>query len=227
MSPDTRPALAGAVLRHERPCPDRTIAAQAAASSSRNDRWATPASWRSVDSGRPRAAGISLTIATTWKNTVDKIVCRRGAGIRFHRADDSQCRYGHGIRRRRYRIQPLQPDRQLAALQTAAKMLGMLKREEGADSTSPAGLRLSGVDNQAQFQATTTGRHPRQRVLYSIERARVGAQGSVGDATRGSPGGPRMYSAARRWRAPTTFRSRRIRCTRCAADTGREGAAGQ
>jgi len=51
-----------------------------------------------------------------------------------------------------------------------------------------SGLRLSGVDNQAQFQATTNAAIRANVSLYSIGRARVGGAGSAGRCHPGLAG---------------------------------------
>ena len=86
-------------------------------------------------------------------------------------------------------------DRQLAALQTAAKMLRPLN-EKKALVYFASGLRLNGVDNQAQLRATINAAIRANVSLYPDRRARPGGEAPLGDATRGSPGGLGMYSGS-------------------------------
>ncbi|MFI4980933.1 MAG: VWA domain-containing protein, partial [Nevskiales bacterium] len=84
-------------------------------------------------------------------------------------------------------------DRQLAALQTAATMLGHLN-EKKALIYFASGLRLNGVDNQAQLQATINAAMRANVSFYPIDARGLVASAPLGDATQGSPGGVAMYS---------------------------------
>jgi VWFA-related protein len=147
------------------------------------------------------------------EKTIYKLFVGEAQGFDFTDADDSSADTGTAFGEDDSEFNLFNTDRQLAALQTAAKMLGALN-EKKVLIYFASGLRLSGVDNQAQFQATTNAAIRANVSLYSIDARGLVAQAPLGDATRGSPGGIGMYSAARRWPTPTTFRSRRIRCTR-------------
>ena len=105
-------------------------------------------------------------------------------------------------------------DRQLSALQTAVKMLGQLN-EKKVLVYFASGLRLNGIDNQAQFQATTNAAIRANVSFYSVDARGLVAQAPMGDATQGSPGGVAMYSGASMHGGEhDTSRSRRTRCTR-------------
>jgi VWFA-related protein len=84
-------------------------------------------------------------------------------------------------------------DRQLGALQTAVKMLGQLN-EKKVLVYFASGLQLNGIDNQAQFQATTNAAKRANVSFYTVDARGLVAQSPLGDATRGSPGGLGMYS---------------------------------
>src|ERR1017187_9695337 len=84
-------------------------------------------------------------------------------------------------------------DRQLGALQTAVKMLGQLN-EKKVLVYFASGLQLNGIDNQAQFQATTNAAIRANVSFYPVDARGLVAQSPMGDATRGSPGGVGMYS---------------------------------
>ena len=148
------------------------------------------------------------------ENTVDKLFVGEGQGFDFTDADDSSADTGTAFGEDDSEFNLFNTDRQLAALQTAAQMLGTLN-EKKVLIYFASGLRLSGVDNQAQFQATTNAAIRANVSLYSDRRARAGGAGSAGRRHQGIAGRARAcIPAARRWRTPTTFRSRRIRCTR-------------
>ena len=78
-------------------------------------------------------------------------------------------------------------DRQLSALQTAAKMLGRLSEKKSLIYFA-SGLRLNGLDNQAQLHATIDDCHPRRRVVLADRRARPGGPGSPGRRHQGIAG---------------------------------------
>jgi VWFA-related protein len=86
-------------------------------------------------------------------------------------------------------------DRQLAALQTAVKMLGSLN-EKKVLVYFASGLRLNGVDNQAQMQATTNAAIRANVAFFTVDARGLVASAPLGDATRGSPGGLGMYSGS-------------------------------
>src|SRR6185369_9665813 len=84
-------------------------------------------------------------------------------------------------------------DRQLSALQTAAKMLGQLN-EKKVLIYFASGLRLNGVDNQAQLRATANAAVRANVALHPIDARGLVAQAPLGDASRPSPGGIGMFT---------------------------------
>lgn len=86
-------------------------------------------------------------------------------------------------------------DRQLSALQTAAKMLGTLSEKKSLVYFA-SGLRLNGVDNQAQLQATINAAIRAGVSFWPIDARGLEAQAPLGDAARGSQGGVGMYTGA-------------------------------
>jgi VWFA-related protein len=86
-------------------------------------------------------------------------------------------------------------DRQLSALQTAAKMLGQLN-EKKALIYFASGLRLNGIDNQAQLHATVDAAIRSGVSFWPIDARGLVALAPLGDATQGSPGNEGMYSGA-------------------------------
>ena len=104
-------------------------------------------------------------------------------------------------------------DRQLAALQTAAKMLGTLNEKKSLIYFA-SGMQLNGLDNQAQLSATVN-----DAIRSGVSFWPIDARGLVGirrlamrcrdrRAIRG------CTPARRRWLSSEISRSRRIRCTR-------------
>ncbi|MGA2217260.1 MAG: VWA domain-containing protein, partial [Terracidiphilus sp.] len=78
-------------------------------------------------------------------------------------------------------------DRQLAALETAVKMLGQLNEKKSLIYFA-SGLRLNGIDNQAQMHATVDSAIKAGVSFWPIDARGLVAQAPLGDATQGSPG---------------------------------------
>lgn len=86
-------------------------------------------------------------------------------------------------------------DRQLSALQTAAKELGQTS-EKKVLIYFASGLLLHGVDNQAQLHATIDAAVRAGISFWTIDARGLVAQAPLGDATQGSQGNINMYSGA-------------------------------
>ena len=110
-------------------------------------------------------------------------------------------------------------DRQLSALQTAAKMLGNLN-EKKALLYFASGLTLNGVDNQAQLHATVNAAIRAGVSFWPIDARGLVASAPLGDATRGSPGGIGMYNGASAMAASANFSKSQDTLWTMAADTG-------
>jgi VWFA-related protein len=110
-------------------------------------------------------------------------------------------------------------DRQLAALQTAAKMLGHLN-EKKALVYFASGLNLNGLDNQAQLHATVNAAIRAGVAFWPIDARGLVASAPLGDATRGSPGGNAMYTGASAMAASSSFSKSQDTLFTIAADTG-------
>jgi VWFA-related protein len=86
-------------------------------------------------------------------------------------------------------------DRQLSALQTAANMLSTVTEKKSLIYFA-SGLRLNGLDNQAQLHATINAALRANLSFWPIDARGLVAQPPLGDATQGSPGGIGMYSGS-------------------------------
>lgn len=84
-------------------------------------------------------------------------------------------------------------DRQLAALQTAAQMMGRIPEKKALLYFS-SGLRLNGLNNQAQLNATINAAVRAGVAFWPIDARGLVASAPLGNATQGSPGGQAMYS---------------------------------
>jgi VWFA-related protein len=110
-------------------------------------------------------------------------------------------------------------DRQLAALQTAVKMLGTLN-EKKALIYFASGMRLNGVDNQAQLRATLNAAIRANVVMYPIDARGLVAQAPLGDASKGSPGGVAMYNGGAAMAITNSFQKSQDTLYALGADTG-------
>jgi VWFA-related protein len=110
-------------------------------------------------------------------------------------------------------------DRQLSALQTAAKMLGQLN-EKKALIYFASGLRLNGTDNNAQLRATVNAATRAGVSFFTVDARGLVAQAPMGDATRASPGGIGAYSGATAMTAITNLQRTQDTLWSLAADTG-------
>jgi VWFA-related protein len=110
-------------------------------------------------------------------------------------------------------------DRQLAALQTAVRMLSVLQEKKSLVFFA-SGLRLNGLNNQAQLQATVNAAIRSGVSLYPIDARGLVAQAPLGDATHGSPGGVGMYTGSSALAAAGNFSRSQDTLFTLAADTG-------
>jgi VWFA-related protein len=84
-------------------------------------------------------------------------------------------------------------DRQLAALETAARMLGQLSEKKSLIYFA-SGLRLNGMNNQAQLHATINAAIRAGVSVWPVDARGLVASAPLGDATQGSAGGSGMYT---------------------------------
>lgn len=110
-------------------------------------------------------------------------------------------------------------DRQLSALQTAAKMLGTLNEKKSLIYFS-SGLRLNGVNNQAQLHATVNAAIRSGVTFWTVDARGLMASAPLGDATRGSQGGVGMYSGAAAMALTNNFQRSQDTLYSLATDTG-------
>lgn len=110
-------------------------------------------------------------------------------------------------------------DRQLSALETAAKFLGRLSEKKSLIYFA-SGLRLNGLNNQAQLHATINEAIRAGVSFWPIDARGLIAEAPLGDATRGSPGNIGMYSGAAALAVTTNFQESQDTLNALAADTG-------
>jgi VWFA-related protein len=110
-------------------------------------------------------------------------------------------------------------DRQLAALQTTAKMLAHLSEKKSLIYFA-GGLRLHGLDNQAQLHATIDDAIRAGVSFWPIDARGLLAEAALGDATQGSQGNLGMYSGAAALAVTTDLQQSQDTLYALAADTG-------
>lgn len=110
-------------------------------------------------------------------------------------------------------------DRQLSALQTAAKMLGQLNEKKQLIYFA-SGLHLNGVDNQAQLHATADAAIRAGVQIWPIDARGLTASAPLGDATQGSPGNQGMYTGAASGAIISRFQQSQDTLYALAGDTG-------
>jgi len=113
----------------------------------------------------------------------------------------------------------LNTDRQLSALQTAATMLRSLPEQKSLVYFA-SGLRLNGVDNQAQLRATTNAAIRANVAIFPVDARGLVAEAPLGDATRASPGGVGMFSGQLANAGMTNFQRSQDTLYSLAKDTG-------
>jgi len=153
------------------------------------------------------------------ETAMNKLVVGLSQGFDETTSDDSTADTGAAFGQDDSEFNIFNTDRQLAALQTAVKMLGTIN-EQKALIYFASGLRLNGTDNQAQLVATTNAALRANVLLYPIDARGLVAQAPLGDATNGSNGGIGMFSGSSAQAVTTNFQRSQDTLYALAKDTG-------
>jgi VWFA-related protein len=113
----------------------------------------------------------------------------------------------------------LNTDRQLSALQTAVGMLRPLPDQKSLVYFA-SGLKLNGVDNQAQLRATTNAALRANVLIFPVDARGLVATPPLGDATKASPGGMAMFNGQQAGTLMTSFQRSQDTLYSLAKDTG-------
>jgi VWFA-related protein len=113
----------------------------------------------------------------------------------------------------------LNTDRQLSALQTAVGMLRPLPDQKSLVYFA-SGLKLNGVDNQAQLRATTNAALRANVLIFPVDARGLVATPPLGDATKASPGGLAMFNGQTAGNVMTSFQRSQDTLYSLAKDTG-------
>jgi len=150
---------------------------------------------------------------------IEKMVVGEGQGFDEAADDESAADTGSAFGQDDAEFNIFNTDRQLSALQTAVKMLGMLNEKKSLVYFA-SGLRLNGVNNQAQLQATINAAVRANVSFYPVDARGLVAQAPLGDAAQGSPGGSGMYTGRSALAAASNFQRSQDTMWGLAADTG-------
>ena len=110
-------------------------------------------------------------------------------------------------------------DRQLSALQTAAQMLGQVNEKKSLIYFA-GGLRLNGINNQAQLHATVDAAIKAGVSFWPIDARGLVAEAPLGDATQGSQGNANIYTGAAANATTINFQYSQDTLYALAGDTG-------
>ena len=110
-------------------------------------------------------------------------------------------------------------DRKLAALESAARMLGALP-EKKALVYFASGVSKTGVDNEAQLRGTINAAIRNNVAFFPIDARGLVAAAPLGDATKGSPGSSAMYSGSSARTQQSSMQGSQETLYTLAADTG-------
>lgn len=149
---------------------------------------------------------------------IKKIIIGEGQGFDVSTADDSTADTGAAFSADDSEFNIFNTDRQLSALETAAKMLGALN-EKKALVYFASGISRT-ADNQAQLSATINAAIRANVSFYPIDARGLVASAPLGDATKGSSGGSAMYSGSSARAATNNFQGQQETLDTLAADTG-------
>jgi len=150
---------------------------------------------------------------------VETIAVGEGQGFDETAADDSAADTGAAFGQNDSEFNIFNTDRQLSALQTAARMLGQLSEKKSLLYFA-SGLHLNGTDNQAQLHSTVNAAIRAGVSFWPIDARGLVADAPLGDAAKGSPGGIGMYNGASAMAFTNNFQQSQDTLYALAADTG-------
>jgi VWFA-related protein len=153
------------------------------------------------------------------EKSIQTLVVGDGQGFDENAADESTADSGTAFGQDDAEFNIFNTDRQLAALQTAVKMLGTLNEKKSLIYFA-SGLKLNGTNNQAQLQATTNAAVRANVSFYPIDARGLVASAPLGDASVGSPGGIGMYTGASALAFSSNYQRSQDTLYALAADTG-------
>jgi VWFA-related protein len=150
---------------------------------------------------------------------VETLLIGEGQGLDESASDASSADAGAAFGQDDSEFNIFNTDRQLSALQTTARMLGQLSEKKSLIYFA-SGLRLNGLNNQAQLHATINEAIRCGVTFWPIDARGLVAEAPLGDATQGSPGNIGMYSGTAARAVTTNFQQSQDTLYALASDTG-------
>jgi len=151
--------------------------------------------------------------------TLETLVVGEDQGLDETVSDESAADTGAAFGQDDSEFNIFNTDRQLSALQTAAKMLGTLNEKKSLIYFA-SGLQLNGLDNQAQLHATVNAAIRAGVSFWTVDARGLVAMAPMGDATHGSPGNLGMYTGNGAMQMNASFQRSQDNMWSIAADTG-------
>jgi VWFA-related protein len=150
---------------------------------------------------------------------VETLLVGEGQGLDESTSDASSADTGAAFGQDDSEFNIFNTDRQLSALQTTARLLGQLSEKKSLIYFA-SGLRLNGLDNQAQLHATINEAIRCGVSFWPIDARGLVAEAPLGDATHGSPGNIGMYNGSAAMAITTNFQQSQDTLYALASDTG-------
>ena len=153
------------------------------------------------------------------RSILETMIVGEGQGFGESTSDASTSDTGAAFGQNDSEFNIFNTDRQLSALQTTAEMLAQLSEKKLLVYFS-SGLRLNGLDNQAQLRATMNAAVRAGVSFWPIDARGLVATPPLGDATVASPGGYGSYSGAALTATVGNFQQSQDTLYSLASDTG-------
>jgi VWFA-related protein len=150
---------------------------------------------------------------------VETMLVGEGQGLDESTSDASSADTGAAFGQDDSEFNIFNTDRQLSALQTTARLLGQLSEKKSLIYFA-SGLRLNGLDNQAQLHATINEAIRCGISFWPIDARGLVGEAPLGDATHGSPGNIGMYNGSAAMAITTNFQQSQDTLYALASDTG-------
>jgi VWFA-related protein len=152
-------------------------------------------------------------------NTLHILAVGEGEGNEENASDASSADTGAAFGQDDSEFNIFNTDRQLSALQTASKMLARVSEKKSLVYFA-SGLRLNGLDNQAQLHATINEAVRAGVTMFAVDARGLVAMAPMGDATQGSSGGSGMYTGRSAQAMQSNFQMSQDTLWTLAKDTG-------
>ncbi|MDE3105373.1 MAG: VWA domain-containing protein [Acidobacteriota bacterium] len=151
--------------------------------------------------------------------TIHSLTVGEGQGLSGNAHDASAADTGAPFGQDDTEFNLFNSDRQLAALQNVITRFGNIRQKKSLLYFS-SGMRLNGLDNQAQLQSTINSAVRADVAIWPIDTRGLLGAAPIGDATAASPGTLAMYTGAAATAVTTNFDRSQDTFRTLAADTG-------